>query len=50
MKNIPADGEAVYVVGNFVWTSEDSEEFGTPEIPGMYIRVVSSLPLKCEIQ
>ena len=49
VKNIPADGEAVYVVGNFVWTSEDSEEFGTPEKPWMNSRFVSYLPLKCEI-
>lgn len=49
-KNRPAEGEAVYVVGNFIWTSEDSEEFGTPEKPWMNSRFVSYLPIKCEIQ
>nr|DAW00775.1 MAG TPA: hypothetical protein [Bacteriophage sp.] len=49
-KNRPAEGEAVYVVGNFIWAAEDSEEFGTPEKPWMNSRFVSYLPLKCEIQ
>lgn len=50
VRDKPADGEAVYVVGNFIWTAEDSEEFGTPEKPWMNSRFISYLPLKCEIQ
>lgn len=50
VKNRPAGGEAVYVVGNFVWGAEDNEEFGTPEKPWMNSRFESYLPLKCEIQ
>ena len=50
VKNMPSGKEAMYIVGNFVWTSEDSEEFGTPEKPWMNSRFVSYLPLKCEIQ
>lgn len=50
VKNMPSGKEAMYIVGNFVWTSEDSEEFGTSEKPWMNSRFVSYLPLKCEIQ
>lgn len=46
----PSEGEAVYVVGNFIWAVEDSEEIGTPEKPWMNSRFILYLPLKCEIQ